>query len=321
VQESGSYGVAALSCSGNLDHKPTIQWQVKTKFPVTISPAATEKWVFFEGLVERDCPAILCIDRNTGANHWGWPIRDGATGEFVVNGDHLIIADSGSSLTCFDLSKFEYPNTRSSTKIPQKGFKKLWNAQVVSCVGAPAVSGDLVVVTAKQGLQAIDRSTGQTLWTEKLDSPPLTGPVISGDRVWVGSVEGLRGYSLVQGEAPRVVECGPVMGRIIAEGERLVCVTAAGELIVADAEKGTITARIPDVNTSVGPILAGDTLLYAAKDSLVRYDLRTKQGALWAKISATWPGTIVTPMIMVDSHVLFGTDKRGFVCYKPKKGS
>ncbi len=314
VQESGLCGVAALSCSGNLDRKPEQRWFAATKLPVTISPAATERFVFFaEGRVGDKGRALRCVDRKTKANVWSRAIADEATGEFVITAeklvaDRLIIADTATGLTCLDISGAKEP-------------KELWKAETGSSVGAPAVSGDLVVVAAIQGLQAIDRANGKILWTEKLPSPPLTGAVILGDRVWVGTAEGLRGYSLVQGEAPRVVDCGPVTGRIIADGERLVCVTASGELIVADAEKGTIAARLPGVNTSVGPILAGDTLLYAAKDSLVRYDLRTKQGALWAKVTATFPGLLTTPMIMVDSHVLFGTDKSGLVCMKPKKGS
>lgn len=328
VQEKDACGVAALACTGSLDHKPAQQWFAPTMLPVTSSPAATEKYVFVvEGRAGNKGRQLRCFDRQTGKHLLSLPVGEEATGELVIAADRLFISDLPSCLTCLDVSyilPFD-PRTFDRDKYNQffKTLIKWTTIKVGPSVGPPALGDDLVAVAVKapDQLVVMDRASGQILWTEKLPSRPLTGVVIAGDRVWVGTAEGLRGYSLVQGEAPQVVDCGPVTGRIIAEGERLVCVTASGELIVVDAEKGTIAARLSGVNTSVGPILAGDTLLYAAKDSLVRYDLRTKQGTLWAKISATWPGTLVTPMIMVDSHVLFGTDKRGLVCYKPKKGS
>jgi hypothetical protein len=44
-------------------------------------------------------------------------------------------------------------------------------------------------------------------------------------------------------------------------------------------------------------------------------------GALdnWVKLAASRPGRMTSPMIQVDSHLLFGTAKRGLVGMKPKE--
>jgi hypothetical protein len=71
---------------------------------------------------------------------------------------------------------------------------------------------------------------------------------------------------------------------------------------------------------TVPAMLVGNAVLYYGKDSIQRLDLVTKQSVLWAKVQPSWLGAITTPMVMVNSHVFFGTQKRGFVCMKPRKG-
>ena len=173
---------------------------------------------------------------------------------------------------------------------------------------------------ANHPLVVLDTQTGQTVWMQNLPAPALSGPVLTRDRVWVATAEGLRGFSLLLGQEPRLVACTPAKGRIICEGDRLACLAGANEWVVADAESGAITARLPNVAAGIPPILVDDAAVYYTTDAIQRYDLRSKQSTMWAKVTATFPGTVVTPMIMVDSHLLFATDKRGFVCMKPKKG-
>ena len=66
-------------------------------------------------------------------------------------------------------------------------------------------------------------------------------------------------------------------------------------------------------------MLAESSLLYLAQDAIKRFDFASGKSELWAKLAASWPGRMTSPMIQVDSHLFFGTAKRGLVCMKPKE--
>ena len=67
------------------------------------------------------------------------------------------------------------------------------------------------------------------------------------------------------------------------------------------------------------PILTDDVMLYLTKGAIQAYNLRSGQSTQWTKIDTDFLGNVVTPMIVANSYVAFGTDDEGLVCFKPKK--
>lgn len=60
----------------------------------------------------------------------------------------------------------------------------IWTYDSGPVVGRPAIDGDVVLATNKDGLMALDASSGKLLWKYRIDNTtPASGPVISGDIV------------------------------------------------------------------------------------------------------------------------------------------
>ena len=242
---------------------------------------------------------------------WNSDVESDAPGDFMIQGKALFVADKAGGVSRFEIGDSKGPVERKAT----------WTSQTGPCVGTPSAAGDFVAVAVSSPphLAVLDSVGGETLWQQPLTSAPRSGAVLLGERVWVALADGIHGFSLLKGN-PLQVQCDPRQGRLIWDGSEVACMTESGGVIVANADTGKVLAKASDVNGSVPPILASDSLLYYSKDSLETLDVRSGKSIPWAKVVPTWPGTIVTPMIMVDSHVFFGTDKRGLICYKPKKG-
>jgi len=303
-------GLARLSFGDKLGGKPSQDWFAPSKNPIHLSAAGTGNSVFFvDGRPGDADRALHRLDPKTGRELSMYPVASDASGEFVITRDCLFVAATGKGLVCLD------------NEFPEPG-KELWQAEVGPCVGAPLVGDDVIVVAVQSppGVVAVDRCSGQVRWQSPLPSAPQTGPVLAAEKVWVGHAGGVSAARLADGKEPVTVACGNVSGTLVCDSDRLACVTSDGQLVVLNPATGDESARFADAVVGLAPLLAGDAMLYCAKGSIQRYDFAAAKAERWAKITASWPGNIVTPLVMVDSHVFFATDKRGFVCMKPKKG-
>jgi outer membrane protein assembly factor BamB len=308
VRQDQNHAVIALAGGDDLAKKPAIQWTVPTKLPVTISPAASEKYVYFvEGQAGDKGRSLRCVDRKTGGVRWTRILADDSPGNFIITHDKLLIADGATRLTCIDLLS------------GQAAATELWHADVGPIVGAPAIAGDLLAVAVRNppSVLALDLESHQALWSRPLPSAPRTGPIVLNDRVWVATAGAVHGLSLVHDEPPFTINADAV--QLVSDDLHLACTTQSGTILVINPQSGAALPPIPDVTPAVPPLLAGDAMLYYARDSIRRFDLTSNQSTLWTKVQPSWLGTMRSPMIMIDSHLLFATDKRGLICMKPRK--
>jgi outer membrane protein assembly factor BamB len=298
----------------DMDQTPKFAWFAPAKNPVSVSAGAVKDGVFFvDGKAGDAGRALHRLDPGTGKDLAQYPVASDASGEFVLTLDRIFIADSAKGLTCLDVGS------------PVAG-RELWKANVGRCVGAPVLQSDVVLVSVESppSIKAIDLCTGGVRWEKSLASTPLTAPLVPGNgsadslrRVWVGQADGIEIFNVPSGrevtresltELPPVA-CGPVVAPLVSTDNWVACVTKAGDMVIMDVETVKEVARLPK---------ARGALLYYTDDAINRYDLRTKKAAQWLALKASWPGTVVAPMIMVDSHLLLATDKEGFVCLKPR---
>ncbi|MCP4783679.1 MAG: PQQ-binding-like beta-propeller repeat protein [Fuerstiella sp.] len=313
-EESADHRLASNRAGGKL----TQRWFVPSTNAVNTSAAASGNAVFFvDGTVGDSNRLLHQLNAETGSQLWTRPVATGASGEFVITRDRLFVADTDSGLTCL---KF---GTDTQTE-------EIWHANVGRIVGQPAIMDNMVAVTVRSPAQLVvlDRWSGEQLLAVPLVSDPRTEPVIMGNQIWFGAADGARCYDLARGRMEPTIDTGPIATRLVGATDRLACVNEAGELVVimleptADAfddHRSVETIhRTPNALTSVPPLLTDDAVLFAAKDSLRYYDLGTQEDSQWARIRASFPGQLTTPMIVADSHVFFATDKRGLVCMKPK---
>lgn len=301
--------------------RPTQKWLAESANPVSLSAAGTEKAVFFvDGRPGDAGRALHCVNPDNGKELWQRAVEPQASGEFVLEKeqvrtadgniftrDRLLIASTTGGIACLDVTSPASP-------------KDIWKADIGPTVGPACVVGDIVIVAVPSpaGLAALDLETGEPLWSAPLPSSPQTGPVFAAGRVWAGLSFGLACYSPAHGEPDLVIPCGGVQS-LFCDAERLVFRAQDGEWVVVDARAREVVGRIRDAAGSLPPVLTDEAVLYFTADAIKRYDLRSRKSAYWAEVKADEYGTVVTPMIVADSHVVFATDKSGLVCMKPRK--
>jgi outer membrane protein assembly factor BamB len=302
-------GLVKLACPKGLQAAPKEAWRAPAENPVYLSPAGTAVAIFFVDGKPGDAGRQLhCLDPNSGHEIWRRPIQKDATGEFVLTLQQLLISEGAKTLACLDIQTPSAP-------------KELWKAEVGPILGVASLSDDLAVVASASPakLVALDRVSGTAVWEQPLSRPPTTAPILAETRVWVGDANGVSAYSLLGDSPPIDIACGSVAGPLILCGERMACASPQGDVLVLDLAGRKVQARPGKLVGNVPPVLTDDALLYLTKGSIQRYDLRTGQSAQWTKITSSWPGNILSPMIVANSYVVFATDEEGLVCMKPKK--
>lgn len=308
LDREGTHGLARLKPANDLSQAPALEWFAEAQNPVYLSPAVTDDAVFFvDGRPSDSGRALRCLDPATGRERWQHPIAPDAAGDFVIAHDAILIADTAAGLACLGLDASAPP-------------KEIWHADVGPCVGPIALAGDIAVaaVGSPASLVALDAFNGAVLWSRPLPSAPTTGPAFAGGKVWVGQPNGLQGYGLVEGVAPSSLDCGSAPAALVHDATRLACVTDAGELIFVDPQAAREVARIKEGVRALPPLLAGSACLYVTENALQLYDFETQKSTQWAQMRSSWPGVVLTPMIMVQSHVFLATDMKGFVCMRPR---
>ena len=307
LSEGERHGLARLDHGGDLGKRPVRRWLAPSTNPVYTSAAGTEDAVFFvDGGPGDTGRALRCLDPGTGAERWSRPVAPGASGEFFITYDRLFIADAAEGLTCLSIADGD-PGT------------VLWTARTGQVTGVPFPVGDMLLL-AEAGparLSALDAINGARLWTQPLSSAPTTGPVFAAGRAWVGTADGVSGFALVGDGEGVHVPCGRVTSRLVLGGSLLGCATERGEAVLIDPHTGEVATTIPGVTPDLPPVLTYDDVLYFTQNDLRRRDLNaaTPDGERWCL--TRWMGKIVAPAVVIDSHVLFSTDKRGLVCLKP----
>ena len=60
------------------------------------------------------------------------------------------------------------------------------------------------------------------------------------------------------------------------------------------------------------PVLTYDEVLYFTENDLRRHDLNTEEADSSRWCLTGWMGKIVAPAVVIDSHLVFATERRGF---------
>lgn len=299
-------GLVKLTQAEGIHNKPVEAWFAPSANPVSISAALTETEVFFVDGEKDDADRFLrCLDPVSGNERWRYAVGADGNGRFVVARDRLFINDTAEGVTCVE--------TCSGAVV--------WRAEVGTCIGAPSMESGfaIVAVASPPRLAALDAGTGALIWEEALESTPTTGPLGCANRVWVGLPSGIVGCALIHGEDDIRIAAGDAAGTLVSDGTRVACVTLTGQLLVVDARQGTEIARIEGVAGQFPPLLTDGACLFNAEGSIQLYDFQSGTAQQWTRLSASWPGAMVTPMVMVESHVFFATDKKGLICMKPRQ--
>jgi len=275
------------------------------------SPAVVGKTVFVvdgePGVANR---SLRMIHADTGAVLGQRPVADNASGALLASAERLLVYDADARLSC-------YPVTVGEDEIAVPAKEPAWQAEVKSPLNAPVLGHGIVFVAceAPAAIKALSLLGGQELWCAPLEDRPVTGVVLQGDRLAVGTERGVEVRSVLDGSMEWNRACGSVEGRVVADSMLLGC-TVTNAVVVFDRD-GRKLMQANETAPGIPPMLCADKVVYLKPDGVEAYDLSTGETQRIGGRLA-WLGPAATPAVMMKSQLFFGTEKRGLVCLRPR---
>jgi outer membrane protein assembly factor BamB len=176
------------------------RWSHVADSRIVSDPAVNEEVVAVVSLEGK----LYILDAETGGRRLDF-LTSATGGSPVFDEDWVWVAGQRGVVTAVDWRKRARPFEGLARRIrvqlfawgmvgtvpPQKGFAwEAWQAGQ-SFVGTPVVDDGKVYVGSTSGaLHALDRVTGEAIWTFHGDSKSLVSPSLAGNTVLVGDVEG-----------------------------------------------------------------------------------------------------------------------------------
>lgn len=253
---------------------------------------------------------LAALDASTGAVRWSQKLDATGSGTPTVSGDLVYLTagdDTGWAV-----------NKSDGTVAWQIGASK--NIQNVLGAPAPAVTKDLAIFAFGSGeVQAVFRRGGVGRWDAttlgrrtgralSFVADVTSGPVVSGDTVYVGNQSGrLMALNLASGARKWAAKEG-VSGPVWPIGGSVFALTDLNELVRLNASDGTrvwgialpkFTATRPKRQSQVfahyGPVVAGGQVLVASNDGKLR-SFDPQSGALRSEVEI--PGGATTAPVI-----------------------
>jgi outer membrane protein assembly factor BamB len=333
VAQGQRLGVACLRNDPKVRSSRDVQelWFCATDNGVKLSPAIAEDAVYIVDGKEGDAGRYLrCVNRADGAVRWRTPVAPGASGQFGVLRDLVVVQDGERSLTAL--------GTDGAVK---------WTKPVGKMCQSAAAKGSMILAALEApspALVALDRDTGTLLWTAPLEGAPKTGPVVRKNLMYVGTADGIVAASVIDGSVAWQSKSGGVERAfaLLVNPDRILYIDSAGHLVAVDTSDGSSQRLASGAVAGFPPLVGRGEVLFLGWDEssgpktieVMRYVMAapkapgtrpaTTQAATtraapaaqaqrWMKLS-DWPWTVQTPMVLLDGRVVFGTDRGGLVC-------
>ena len=305
ARSGGKHTLARLKLDKNPALPPSPAWEIESKNVIALSPAMKGQSLYFvDGRSGDKDRALHALDIANGHPRWKAPVEDGASGEFVIGGGSLVIADRASGLSSIAMEG-------------SQAGKVEWTFSGGALSGAPGAADGRVFAALKdkKRLVALDRATGGELWSIEIPAP-TGGAIAVGQSVVVPTESGVAAYDILDGkEQWRQEATGKVELPLAAAEGRIGCMNAEKKLFLLNAADGTLARKPDSTDADFGPLLCREGFCFFNKRGgfqRVPIGAPGKQPESWFRTRSA-----VSPVIIVNSHVYVGSNK-GLTCYKPK---
>ncbi len=286
-------------------------WFLPTSHAPASGPAVGEQYAYFvAGKPGDDGRLLQAVRLDTGAEAGRLPVTDGASGRLLLSETALWVHDADNRL-----SRYDVPPDGSA---PWSADPR-WTAEISEPVGCPVFAHDMVFVVsrANRAAMALSDANGAPLWQAALPAEPTTGMIAAGNRLAVGTAEGVVVLDARDGAMlwhSNVV--GSVTGNLVCDSAMLGGASDGGRVWVFTWDGEPVLDKT-DTTPGIAPMIAGDRILYFIPNAIEYFDAAS--GETVRPIGRIgWMGQAVTPAIQVDSRLYFVTEKRGLVCARPR---
>jgi outer membrane protein assembly factor BamB len=276
----------------------TEEWSVAGPLGVWTSPAGYGDWLgFVEGARGEVGRQLHMVEARSGERVWSTSVGRRAWGFVALSEVGVIGEGADDGLTRWDFEG-----------------KVVWKAEGhPPLVGPPALIGGMIVGSTAQpaSLFLLDDSSGKRLWSVGVKAVPLTGPMVVGRSIFVGTATGISAYDLLDGKLLWESAVGRVESDLVEMEKGIAVVTAMGRLVLVEPTSGEVVWERVDGLPNLPVMPSRDALVYFTKKGLTRVDLRSKESAVILETETL--GAIQTPMIFLGGSIWFGTEKGGMV--------
>jgi outer membrane protein assembly factor BamB len=174
--------------------------------------------------------------------------------------------------------------------------------------GTPALTEELVIVAqVDRQVAVLERATGTVIWRRRLPTPPGTGPLVDGDRIFVATQEAagrVHALRLRTGRGAWSAPIGDVVAPLLLDDSTVVAAATTGT-VAAFGVGGTRLWRIrlPGAVRAAPVAVPAGIAVAATCDSLYLLDRRS--GAVRRRLALR--GSAVAAPALADSTLLVGT--------------
>ena len=213
---------------------------------------------------------LYAFDRATGEVMWQLDAAGGFPSDVQVRESRLYAVTMTGEVRCLKLETGETLWSFDGAE----GERHLKSAIVVA--------GDRVIVTLPSGVAlSLKADSGELVWKTPLTGKPNTSPVVIGNRLFVGSVEGrIHELSVKDGKTVREIEGkSPVYGSLLSAGDCLLSLWGEDTLACVNPESGTVRWRqeTDSAWSSFHPLIVEDLVLVGTDSGEVQA-FRLKDG-------------------------------------------
>lgn len=316
-------GVTCLQVDGPAYEAPTERWFFPTVNGVSASPGASGEAVVFSDNGRTQAPRLHYVNAASGKEHWSAEIAVDALGFACLTADAVLAEERLGWLTSFDLKGMaRWREALDGGDVPLDKYR---------LAGPPCVADSRIIATTADtlgsetgtngqkpwafgregGLVVLDELDGTSLWRVKLSGAPTTGPIVSRNKIFVGSGDGISAYRLVDGKLTWGARIGPVKNPLVQCGNFIATTTLQGELVVLDSETGSVHLKQTGATAELPPLPLAGALLFATSEGLMRLNLADGTVAPWLVNNLT--RAITSPLIVSREAAIFTTEQRRLI--------
>ncbi|MDB5392234.1 MAG: hypothetical protein JWM11_7880 [Planctomycetaceae bacterium] len=215
-------------------------------------------------------------------------------------------------------SIFLQSNVRQLARLGPYG-ESLWQTEIGQLDHPVQVHGEMLVAAAADPSQlvALDRLTGQILWSVPLLESPVSAPVVLKKQVLIATSTSIELRSLLNGTLQESLKDWSGLVSMTVEGNHLIGTTSSNELLIGLVNSRKVPRRIPRVNSRIGLLSGIDALAYVSDaGQLMRISLDGNDAKeCWFETAAK--DRITISPVLLDEHVYVPVTGTGLICLKP----
>lgn len=198
-------------------------WKCKTKEKLHGAPAVASDQILIAG-----CDQVLhVVDLATGKDAQPMSLEGHVAASVALRNDHLYVGSMSNQFLAVDWKKGAILWRFEAKKGAQPFF------------ASAAVTDDLVITGGRdKQVRALNRKSGKEIWSFATKGRVDSSPVVAGQRVVVGSLDGhLYVLDLKRGAELAKFDMGPISGSPAVGGQCIVVTTILGDVYCVGAKK------------------------------------------------------------------------------------